>query len=82
VAGAVVAMDGDVVTSAGVSAGIDMGLTLAGALFGETAARTIQLALEYDPEPPFDSGSVAKAAPGTVEAVRAAATWRLRPAAA
>jgi len=67
-----VVVDGDVITSAGVSAGIDMGLTLAAALFGETAARTIQLALEYDPEPPFDSGSPNTAAPELVAFLRAA----------
>jgi transcriptional regulator GlxA family with amidase domain len=64
--------DGDVITCAGVSAGIDMGLTLAAALWGEPAARAIQLGLEYDPQPPFDSGSLEKAAPELVSAVRAA----------
>jgi transcriptional regulator GlxA family with amidase domain len=67
-----VVVDGDVMTSAGVSAGIDMGLTLAATLFGERTARIIQLALEYDPEPPFDSGSPRTAAPELVTFVRAA----------
>jgi transcriptional regulator GlxA family with amidase domain len=67
-----VVTDGDVITCAGVSAGIDMGLTLAAALWGEAAARAIQLGLEYDPQPPFDSGSQEKAAPELVSAVRAA----------
>ena len=48
---------GKVVTSAGVSAGIDMALYLAGELAGETLARAVQLAVEYDPRPPFDSGN-------------------------
>ncbi len=56
-----VVIDGKVVTSAGVSAGIDMALTLTSLIAGETTARTIQLAIEYDPAPPFDSGSPDKA---------------------
>ena len=56
-----VVIDGKVVTSAGVSAGIDMALTLAGLIAGETTAKAIQLAVEYDPAPPFDSGSPDKA---------------------
>jgi putative intracellular protease/amidase len=54
---------GKVVTAAGVSAGIDMALTLAALLADETTARAIQLAIEYDPQPPFDSGSYADASP-------------------
>jgi putative intracellular protease/amidase len=54
---------GKVVTAAGVSAGIDMALTLTSLLADETAARAIQLAIEYDPQPPFDSGSYANATP-------------------
>jgi putative intracellular protease/amidase len=50
-----------VVTAAGVSAGIDMALTLAGLIAGRTAAEAFQLAIEYDPQPPFDAGSYAKA---------------------
>jgi transcriptional regulator GlxA family with amidase domain len=56
-----VVIDGKVITSAGVSAGIDMALTLANLIAGETVAKAIQLALEYDPEPPFDAGSPDKA---------------------
>ena len=48
--------DGKIVTAAGVSAGIDMALYLAAQLAGETTARGIQLAVEYDPKPPLDSG--------------------------
>jgi transcriptional regulator GlxA family with amidase domain len=64
---------GKVMTAAGVSAGIDMALTLASRIAGERTAEAIQLGIEYDPEPPFDSGSPAKAARELVELVRAAA---------
>jgi transcriptional regulator GlxA family with amidase domain len=67
-----VVIDGDVITCAGVSAGIDMGLTLAASLWGESTASAIQLALEYDPQPPFDNGSPERARPEIVAAVRAA----------
>jgi putative intracellular protease/amidase len=53
--------DGKIVTAAGVSSGIDMGITLAAKIAGEDVARAIQLSIEYDPEPPFDAGSPAKA---------------------
>jgi cyclohexyl-isocyanide hydratase len=52
-----VVRDRDRITSAGVTAGIDMSLTLAAEMFGTTVAQSIQLAIEYDPSPPFDSGS-------------------------
>jgi len=52
---------GKIITAAGVSAGIDMGLTLAARVAGDDVAQAIQLGIEYDPQPPFDSGSVAKA---------------------
>ena len=58
---------GKVITAAGVSSGIDMALTLAAHIAGEEMARAIQLFIEYDPQPPFDSGSTAKAAPEIVE---------------
>ncbi len=58
---------GKIVTGAGVSAGIDMALTLAAAVAGEDYARTLQLMMEYDPAPPFDAGSPEKAGPATVE---------------
>ena len=57
---------GKVMTAAGVSAGIDMGLTLAARLSGDQVAQAIQLAIEYDPQPPFSSGSPATAAPELV----------------
>lgn len=65
-----VVVDGNVVTGAGVAAGIDFALRLAAILEGETVAREIQLQIEYDPEPPF-RGSPATAHPETVAALRA-----------
>jgi transcriptional regulator GlxA family with amidase domain len=59
-------------TSAGVSAGIDLALTLAAQVADRTTAEAIQLAIEYDPQPPFDAGHLSKAS-GTVKA----ATGRL-----
>ena len=56
-----VVFDGKYVTAAGVSAGIDMGLTLAGRVAGDEMAQAIQLMIEYDPQPPYDAGSPAKA---------------------
>ena len=61
---------GKVIRAAGVSSGIDMALTLAARIAGEDMAQAIQLAIEYDPEPPFDSGSTSKAPPGVVELAR------------
>jgi len=58
---------GKIVTAAGVSAGIDMGLTLAARIAGDEYAQGVQLGIEYDPQPPFDSGSVAKAPAPVVE---------------
>ena len=64
---------GKVITAAGVSSGIDMALTLAGRLAGDRVAQAIQLAIEYDPEPPFDAGSAEKAPEAVRELVRASA---------
>ena len=63
---------GKVITAAGVSAGIDMALRLAERIAGADIARSIQLQIEYDPEPPFDSGSPAKAPENVLELVRGA----------
>jgi transcriptional regulator GlxA family with amidase domain len=52
---------GDMVTGAGVSAGIDLALWLAAQIAGEQRAKAIQLLIEYDPQPPFDSGHTSKA---------------------
>jgi transcriptional regulator GlxA family with amidase domain len=62
-----VVRDGKYVTGAGVSAGIDMALTLAALEHDEMTAKCIQLAIEYDPQPPFDSGSPASAPKEVVE---------------
>jgi transcriptional regulator GlxA family with amidase domain len=62
--------DGKVVTAAGVSAGIDMALHLAARDVGEDFAKGVQLGIEYDPSPPFDTGSPEKAPPELVEVVR------------
>jgi transcriptional regulator GlxA family with amidase domain len=56
-----VVFDGKYVTAAGVSAGIDMALRLAERIAGPEVAQAIQLGIEYDPQPPFDAGSPAKA---------------------
>lgn len=66
-----VVVDGNIVTGAGVTSGIDFALTLASILAGEKVAREIQLGIEYDPDPPFDSGSPATAGPDTLEMVKA-----------
>jgi transcriptional regulator GlxA family with amidase domain len=67
--------DGKYVTAAGVSAGIDMALALAGRIAGDETARLMQLGIEYDPQPPYHSGSPATADPATVERLRAASRF-------
>ena len=63
-------MDGNVITGAGVASGIDFALAVAAILEGEEVARQIQLQIEYDPSPPFDSGSTETASPETVALLR------------
>jgi transcriptional regulator GlxA family with amidase domain len=63
--------EGSIVTCAGVSAGIDLGLWLAGQIGGEAKAKAIQLGIEYDPQPPFDSGHLSKASIATKAAATA-----------
>jgi cyclohexyl-isocyanide hydratase len=65
-----VVADGNRLTGGGITAGIDFGLTLLARLRGETAARVAQLVMEYDPKPPFDSGTPEKAAPEITAIVR------------
>ncbi len=65
-----VVFDGKIVTGAGVSAGIDMALALAGRIAGPEVAQAIQLGIEYDPQPPFDAGSPEKAPAAIVEMLR------------
>jgi transcriptional regulator GlxA family with amidase domain len=62
-----VVFDGAIVTAAGVSAGIDMALAVVARSCSPTVAQAIQLGIEYDPQPPFDSGSPASAGPEIVE---------------
>jgi transcriptional regulator GlxA family with amidase domain len=62
-------LDRRLITAAGVSAGIDMALRLMELLFDRIAAEACQLMIEYDPQPPFDAGALAKAGPGVIERV-------------
>ena len=62
-----VVRDGNLITAGGVTAGIDFGLSVVAEIAGETVARTIQLGIEYDPAPPFDSGHP-DSAPETIKA--------------
>ncbi|MFI6641997.1 DJ-1/PfpI family protein [Streptomyces sp. NPDC050504] len=66
-----VVFDGKYVTAAGVSSGIDMGLTLVGGIAGDEHAQSVQLMIEYDPQPPYDAGSPEKAPARIVERFRA-----------
>jgi len=66
-----VVFDGKYVTAAGVSSGIDMGLTLAGRISGDQVAQSIQLMIEYDPRPPYDAGSPDRAPAEIVDGMRA-----------
>jgi transcriptional regulator GlxA family with amidase domain len=63
-------LDRRVVTAAGVSSGIDMALRLAELLTDPITARAQQLMIEYDPQPPFDAGSLAKAGPAVLQRAR------------
>lgn len=65
-----VVFQGKLVTAAGVSSGIDMGLALAARIAGDEVAQAIQLGIEYDPQPPFDAGSPAKAPAAIVDMLR------------
>ena len=56
-------LDRRIITAAGVSSGIDMALRLAELLTDADTAKAMQLTIEYDPQPPFDAGSVDKAGP-------------------
>jgi cyclohexyl-isocyanide hydratase len=65
-----VVVDRNRITGAGITAGIDFGLTLLAEMLGEDAAKATQLRLEYDPDPPYNSGSPSTAAESTVSAAR------------
>ncbi len=64
---------GKIITAAGVSAGLDMALTLAARVAGDEVAQSIQLSIEYDPHPPFDSGSTRTAPAHVVAQLRSRA---------
>jgi transcriptional regulator GlxA family with amidase domain len=75
-----VVFDGKLVTAAGVSAGIDMALALVARMHGDAVAQAIQLGIEYDPQPPFDAGSPAKAPAEVVEFLRQYSRFEVEPA--
>ena len=70
--------DGKYVTAAGVSAGLDMALALAGRVAGDETAQRIQLAIEYDPHPPYQAGSPATASPAIVAPLTARSRFARR----
>jgi transcriptional regulator GlxA family with amidase domain len=69
-------LDHRIITSAGVSSGIDMALRLVELLIDRTAAEAAQLMIEYDPQPPFDSGSLAKSTDAVLSRVKEYASLR------
>jgi cyclohexyl-isocyanide hydratase len=71
-----VVIDGNTITGGGVTAGIDLALAIAAEAFGAGATQAIQLGIEYDPHPPFDSGSPEKASAALIAQVRAASAPR------
>ncbi|MFF7986480.1 DJ-1/PfpI family protein [Streptomyces sp. NPDC007901] len=72
-----VVLDGKYVTAAGVSSGIDMGLTLIGRIAGDVVAQAVQLGIEYDPQPPYDAGSPEKAPAEVVGLLRSSSRFIL-----
>lgn len=66
-----VVFDGKYATAAGVSAGIDLALHLAGRIAGHEIAQAIQLVVEYDPQPPYDAGSISTAPANLITSLRA-----------
>jgi cyclohexyl-isocyanide hydratase len=77
-----VVVDGNVITAGGVTSGIDFGLQVVAEICGRDVAERIQLAMEYDPQPPFDAGSPDRARPAIVAAARADAARMLSERAA
>jgi cyclohexyl-isocyanide hydratase len=65
-----VVVDGNIITGGGVTAGIDFGLKVAAEVAGEQMAKAIQLMVEYDPDPPFDSGHPRSADPAMLAMLR------------
>ena len=72
-----VVFDGKYVTAAGVSAGMDMALALAGRIAGDEVAQAIQLMIEYDPQPPYDAGSPDRAPAEIVRTLRSRSRFLL-----
>ena len=75
-----VVQQGKIITSAGVSSGIDMALTLVAKMAGDDIAKGIQLSIEYDPQPPFNCGAPSKAEPAVLDRVRQAMQRAATPA--
>jgi cyclohexyl-isocyanide hydratase len=73
-----IVVDGDLVTGGGVTAGIDLALRLVAEIAGRETAEAIQLAIEYDPRPPFDAGSPTRARQDLVRQVVEAAQPMMR----
>jgi len=71
-----VVIDGKFISGGGVTAGIDFGLTVVAEIFGEDVAKSIQLGIEYNPQPPFNAGSPEGAGPDIEKAARKAASER------
>jgi putative intracellular protease/amidase len=71
-----VVREGKIITAAGVSAGIDLALTLVAHECGENVAQGIQLLIEYDPQPPFDAGSPSKAPAEVVDRLRSRSRFK------
>jgi len=67
-----VVIEGKIATAAGVSAGIDLALTLVGRIWGDEIAQAVQLGIEYDPQPPYDAGAPSKAPQAIRDLVAAA----------
>jgi cyclohexyl-isocyanide hydratase len=72
-----VVRDRNRITGGGVTAGIDFGLVVAAELFGDPVAQRIQLAIEYVPAPPFESGSPRTAPAGVLHAITVASAEKL-----
>jgi cyclohexyl-isocyanide hydratase len=73
-----VVQDGNIFTGGGVTAGIDVALRVAAEIAGREAAEAIQLAVEYDPSPPFDAGSPERAPKPVLDDVLSRAAARQR----
>ncbi len=71
-----VVVDGNIISGGGVTAGIDFALTVAGEWFGDDVAKSIQLGIEYNPQPPYDAGSPESAGEALTAATRSAAAER------